>query len=196
MVIDEVQRLPASSKTVAVLVDRPGQQRAVLLLAAPRRSRQGCVGIARGRFASSPRRFQPVRGSRRPVERSGCAEDFRAPTRPDPKGSRCGARACPHPPERDNTPARHHDSAPGWRRFWTMIAHYPWTSGTGRSLRGHSVRARDHPRFLEGSPARSWYGLLPPWFENLKKRQRQGAQDLRPRKVFCTHCSTRCGKRT
>ncbi len=176
VVLDEIQRSPSLFETIRVLVDRPANRARFLLLgsASPRlvrgvsESLAGRVGLvdlggfhlgevdakewrrlwARGGF---PRSYL-ARGDRRSILwRRSFIRTFL---------------------ERDIPQLGITIPAERLRRFWTMIAHYHGQTWNGaefaRALGTSEAAARRYLDILTGA---FMVRALPPWFENLKKRQ-------------------------
>ena len=176
VVIDEVQRAPALFETVRVLVDRPGNRARFLLLgsASPAlvkgiseslAGRAGIVDLAgfdlaevgAGRWRSLwlrggfPRSFLARSARASQVWRESFVRTFL---------------------ERDIPQLGITVPAETLRRFWTMIAHYhgrTWNAAElARALGTGESAARRHLDVLAGA---FMIRVLPPWFENLRKRQ-------------------------
>ncbi len=176
VVIDEVQRQPSLFELLRVLVDRPGNAARFLILgsASPSlvkgvsESLAGRVGFmdlsgfslsevgteqqrmlwARGGF---PRSFLASEESASYAWRQDFVRTFL---------------------ERDLPQLGITTPAETLRRFWTMIAHFHgqvWNaSELARSLGASEKTARRYLDILAGS---FMVRILPPWYENLKKRQ-------------------------
>ncbi len=176
VVIDEVQRQPDLLELLRVLVDRPENQAQFLLLgsASPQLVRgasetlAGRVGFVdlsgfdlievgvsqadrlwlRGGF---PRSFLAAEDSASMIWREGFIRTFL---------------------ERDVPQLGITIPAETLRRFWTMIAHYHgqvWNAAEfARSLGASEVTARRYLDILAGA---YMIRVLPPWFENISKRQ-------------------------
>ena len=176
VIIDEVQRLPALFETVRVLVDRPENGARYLLLgsASPAlvkgvsESLAGRVGLVDlGGFdlrevAADPWRTLWLRG--------GFPRSYLAP---DARGSALWRESFVRTfLERDIPQFGITIPVETLRRFWTMIAHYHgqiWNAAElARSLGASERTARGYLDILAGA---FMVRALPPWFENLKKRQ-------------------------
>ena len=176
VIIDEVQRLPALFETVRVLVDRPENGARYLLLgsASPAlvkgvsESLAGRVGLVDlGGFdlrevAADPWRTLWLRGA---FPRCYLA--------PDARGSALWRESFVRTfLERDIPQFGITIPVETLRRFWTMIAHYHgqvWNAAElARSLGASERTARGYLDILAGA---FMVRTLPPWFENLKKRQ-------------------------
>ena len=176
IVIDEVQRSPALLETVRVLADRPDNPARFLLLgsasptsiAGVSESLAGRVGLVdlagfdllevgierwralwlRGGF---PRSYLARDTRRSALWREGFVRTFL---------------------ERDIPQLGITIPAETLRRFWTMIAHYhgqTWNAAEfARALGASEATARRYLDILAGA---FMVRVLPPWFENLKKRQ-------------------------
>ncbi len=176
VVIDEVQRSPALLETVRVLVDRPDNAARFLLLGSASPSlitgvseslagRAGLVDLAgfdlqevgaeswqtlwlRGGF---PRSYLARDTKRSALWRDSFVRTFL---------------------ERDVPQLGITIPAETLRRFWTMIAHYhgqTWNAAEfARALGAGEATARRYLDILAGA---FMVRVLPPWFENLKKRQ-------------------------
>ena len=176
VVIDEVQRLPALFESVRVLVDRPDNDARFLLLgsASPAlvkgvsESLAGRVGLVDlGGFdlrevAPDPWQVLWLRG--------GFPRSYLAP---NGKGSALWRESFVRTfLERDIPQFGITIPAETLRRFWTMIAHYHGQIWNGaelaRALGASERTARGYLDILAGA---FMVRVLPPWFENLKKRQ-------------------------
>ncbi len=176
VVIDEIQRQPSLFETIRVLVDRPGNSARFLLLgsASPRlvrgvsESLAGRVGLVDlGGF-----RLGEVDAGdwRRLWTRGGFPRSYLA--RGDRRSflwRRSFARTFL---ERDIPQLGITIPADRLRRFWTMIAHYhgqTWNAAEfARALGTGEATARRYLDILTGA---FMVRALPPWFENLRKRQ-------------------------
>ncbi len=176
VVIDEVQRLPDLFPVLRVLVDRPGAGTRFLILgsASPDLLRQGSETLA-GRIA-----FHDLDGlsldevGRDSTDslwlRGGFPRSFLAPSDKDSaEWRREFVRAFL---ERDLPQLGSRIPSPTLRRFWSMLAHYHaqvWNSAElARALgvTGSTVR-----RYLDLLIGALVVRPLPPWHENLGKRQ-------------------------
>ena len=176
VVIDEVQRLPALFETVRVLVDRPDNGARFLLLgsASPAlvkgvsetlAGRAGLVDLAGfdlREVATDPWRRLWLRG--------GFPRAYLAP---DGRGSWLWRESFVRTfLERDIPQFGITIPAETLRRFWTMIAHYHaqiWNAAElARALGASEGTARRYLDILAGA---FMVRILPPWFENLRKRQ-------------------------
>jgi predicted AAA+ superfamily ATPase len=176
VVIDEVQRQPALLELLRVLVDRPRNQARFLLLgsASPRlvkdvseslAGRTGFVdlsGFDLREVGSESRDLLWVRGG---FPRSFLASDDSAATIWREDFIRTFL-------ERDIPQFGITIPAETLRRFWTMIAHYHgqvWNAAEfARSLGTSENTARRYLDILAGA---YMVRILPPWFENISKRQ-------------------------
>ena len=176
VVIDEVQRLPALFETVRVLVDRPDNGARFLLLgsASPAlvkgvsetlAGRAGLVdlsGFDLREVAADPWRRLWLRG--------GFPRSYLAP---DGRGSWLWRESFVRTfLERDIPQFGITIPAETLRRFWMMIAHYHaqiWNAAElARALGASEGAARRYLDILAGA---FMVRILPPWFENLRKRQ-------------------------
>ncbi len=176
VIIDEIQRRPELFEIIRVLVDRPENKAQFLILgsAAPSlmkgaseslAGRLGFVDLSgfdlsevgpdnrdqlwsRGGF---PRSFLAADNSASAIWREGFVRTFL---------------------ERDIPQLGITIPAETLRRFWTMVAHYhgqTWNAAEfARSLSASENTARRYLDILAGS---YMVRVLPPWFENIKKRQ-------------------------
>ncbi len=176
VVIDEVQRQPALFELLRVLVDRPQNQGRFLLLgsASPRLMKDVSESLA-GRIGFIDLSGFDLRevGSENydPLwNRGGFPRSFLAPGdstsmiwREDFIGTFL---------ERDIPQFGITIPAGTLRRFWTMIAHYHgqvWNAAEfARSLGTSENTARRYLDILAGA---YMVRILPPWFENISKRQ-------------------------
>ena len=176
VVIDEVQRMPSLFETLRVLVDRPDNDARFLLLgsASPQRvkgvseSLAGRVGLVDlGGFGL---RETGVAAWRTLWGRGGFPRSFLArSTQASSLWRRNFVRMFL---ERDIPQLGITIPAETLRRFWTMIAHYhgqTWNAAEfARALGSSEATARRYLDILAGA---FMVRVLPPWFENLKKRQ-------------------------
>ncbi|WP_419950645.1 ATP-binding protein [Candidatus Palauibacter sp.] len=176
VVIDEIQRLPSLFETIRVLVDRPANNARFLLLgsASPRlvrgvsESLAGRVGLVDlggfhlGEVDAGEWRTLWTRGG---FPRSYLAADDRRSLLW--RQSFIGTFL-----ERDIPQLGITIPAERLRRFWSMIAHYHGQTWNGaefaRALGTSEATARRYLDILTGA---FMVRALPPWFENLKKRQ-------------------------
>ena len=176
VIIDEVQRMPALFETLRVLVDRPGSDARFLLLgsASPElvkgvsESLAGRVGLVDlggfGLNETGTDAWRTLWG------RGGFPRAFLArSTRASSLWRRNFVRTFL---ERDIPQLGITIPADSLRRFWTMIAHYhgqTWNAAEfARALGSSEGTARRYLDILAGA---FMLRVLPPWFENLKKRQ-------------------------
>ncbi len=176
VVIDEVQRMPALFETLRVLVDRPDNDVRFLLLgsASPQlvkgvsESLAGRIGLVDlGGFDLSETGSDEWRTL---WLRGGFPRAFLArSTKASSLWRRNFVRTFL---ERDIPQLGITIPAESLRRFWTMIAHYhgqTWNAAEfARSLGSSEGTAR---RYLDTLAGAFMVRVLPPWFENLKKRQ-------------------------
>ena len=176
MVIDEVQRAPALFETLRVLVDRPDRGARFLLLgsASPAlvtgvsESLAGRVGLVD--LAGFDLRETGAAAWRTLWLRGGFPRAYLAPDLP---GSALWRESFVRTfLERDVPQLGITIPAATLRRFWTMIAHYHgqiWNAAEfARALGANQGAAR---RYLDVLSGAFMVRVLPPWFENLKKRQ-------------------------
>ena len=176
VVIDEIQRLPELFEVLRVLVDRPGASTRFLVLgSASPRLVSGVSETLAGRVGTidlSGFSLDEVGAAEldRLWLRGGFPRSFLAP---DEEASFAWREAFVRTfLERDIPQLGIAIPAESLRRFWTMIAHshgQDWNaSGIGRSLgvSVHTVR-----RYLDILAGAFMLRVLPPWHENVKKRQ-------------------------
>ncbi len=176
VVIDEIQRRPDLFELLRVLVDQPGSKARFLILgsASPMlvkgvseslAGRVGFVDLAGFSLYEVDAETGDTLWQRGGFPRSYLAPDDRASF-----GWRQGFIRTFL--ERDIPQLGINIPAETLRRFWTMIAHYHgqiWNaSELGRSLGSSEHTARRYLDILAGA---FMVRVLPPWFENLKKRQ-------------------------
>jgi len=176
VVIDEVQRQPELFELLRVLVDRPGEPARFLILgsASPTTVRGVSESLA-GRVGFvdlSGFSLDEVGAENRDAlwVRGGFPRSFLAP---DEAASLAWRNAFVRTfLERDIPQLGISIPSETLRRFWTMIAHYHgqiWNAAElGRSLGASENTARRYLDILAGAFV---VRVLPPWFENLKKRQ-------------------------
>ena len=176
VVIDEIQRLPHIFETLRVLVDRETNRARFLLLgsASPHlikgvsESLAGRVGLVdMGGFSLGEVGTQAWREL---WLRGGFPRSFLAP---DPNASmHWRENFIATFLERDMLQLGITIPAEAMRRFWTMVAHYHgqvWNAAEfARALGASQSAAR---RYLDVLAGAFLVRVLPPWFENLKKRQ-------------------------
>jgi predicted AAA+ superfamily ATPase len=176
VIIDEIQRQPSLFETLRVLLDRPGQATRFLLLgsASPglikgvSESLAGRVGLV----DLGPFQIQETGTEtwRRLWHRGGFPRSFLAP---DEAASVAWRESFIRTfLERDIPQFGITVPAETLRRFWTMIAHYHGQVWNGaefaRALGSSEPTARRYLDILAGA---FMVRVLPPWHENLKKRQ-------------------------
>ena len=176
VVIDEVQRMPSLFETLRVLVDRPDNNMHSLLLssASPQlvkgvsESLAGRVGLVDlGGFDLAE---TGAAAWRRLWGRGGFPRAFLARSR---QASTLWRRNFVRTfLERDIPQLGINIPAERLRRFWTMVAHchgQTWNAAEfARALGSSEGTARRYLDILAGA---FMVRVLPPWFENLKKRQ-------------------------
>ena len=176
VVIDEIQRMPSLFETLRVLVDRPSCDARFLLLgsASPQlvkgvsESLAGRVGLVD--LSGFDLRETGVGVWRRLWNRGGFPRSFLA------RGARASSlwrrNFVRTFLERDIPQLGITIPAESLRRFWTMVAHYhgqTWNAAEfARALGSSEGTARRYLDILAGA---FMVRVLPPWFENLKKRQ-------------------------
>lgn len=176
VVIDEVQRAPFLFETLRVLVDRPRNAARFLLLgsASPALTRGASESLA-GRvglldLAGFDLREVGVGEWRTLWLRGGFPRSYLAPNL---KGSVLWRESFARTfLERDVPQLGITIPAETLHRFWTMIAHYHgqvWNAAEfARALGASEGTARRYLDILTGA---FMVRVLPPWFENLRKRQ-------------------------
>lgn len=176
IVIDEVQRRPGLFPLLRVLVDRPGNAARLLVLgsASPDLLRQSSETLA-GRIAYyelPPFRMSEVGGDMagRLWLRGGFPNSFLAED--DTQSFAWRTAFIRTFLERDLPQLGFSAPAETMRRFWTMLAHYHgnrWNSAElGRAL---GVTGPTISAWLDMLVDALIVRKLPPWYENLKKRQ-------------------------
>ena len=182
-VIDEVQRQPAIFEALRVLVDRPAARSCYLLLgsASPllvrgaQETLAGRLGVVNlsgfdlGEVVGASGKGDPPNW-RTLWERGGFPRSYLAP---DDELSRIWRDDFVNSfLERDIPQLGITTPAEALRRFWTMIAHYHgqvWNAAEfARALGSNRPTARRYLDILSGA---FMVRVLPPWIENLKKRQ-------------------------
>ena len=175
VVIDEIQRQPELFELLRVLVDRPDNQARFLVLGSASPSlvkgvseslagRVGFVDLSGFSLPEVGDRLQDL------WNRGGFPRSYLAP---DDAASHAWRQSFIRTfLERDIPQLGITVPAETLRRFWTMIAHFHgqvWNaSQLGRSLGASENTARRYLNILAGA---FMVRILPPWFENLKKRQ-------------------------
>ena len=176
VVLDEVQQLPEIFRVLRVLVDRPERRVRFLLLgsAAPELLRQSSESLA-GRIAYhdlGPLDLTEVGNEAfdRLWVRGGFPRSFLAASDAESADWRRGfVRTFL---ERDLPALGINIPSPTLRRFWTMLAHVHggvWNSSRFASSFG--VADTTVRRYLDLLTAALVLRQLPPWFENVSKRQ-------------------------
>lgn len=176
VIIDEVQRKPELFELLRVLVDRPGRDTRFLLLgSASTRLVKGVSESLAGRIGFVDLAgFQlweaGVRHRDRLWIRGGFPRAFLAGS--DSASIQWRENFTRTFLERDIPQLGISIPAETLRRFWTMVAHYHgqvWNAAEfARALGTAENTARRYLDILAGS---YMIRVLPPWFENLKKRQ-------------------------
>lgn len=176
VVIDEVQHAPDLFKVLRVLVDRPGNPARFLLLgsASPALLRQTSESLAG--------RLEVIEAGGFTLDETGTDSAAalwwrggfpRSFTAADDEASRIWRRAFIRTVvERDLPQLGMGAPAPALHRFWSMLAHYhgqTWNAADpARSLGVNESTVR---RYLDWLTQAYLVRQLPPWFENLGKRQ-------------------------
>ena len=176
VVIDEVQRLPEIFRVLRVLADRPGRQARFLILgsASPELLRQGAESLA-GRVV-----FHELKGFA--LDEVGVARRRRLWLRGGfPKGYLARTDAGSHEwrrafiqtfLERDLPQLGIHIRSAALRRFWSMLAHYhAQTWNSSEFARAFGVADTTVRNYLDVLSAALVVHQLPPWHENISKRQ-------------------------
>ena len=176
IVIDEVQRMPALFELVRVLVDRPGNETRFLLLgsASPNivqkvsetlAGRIGFIDLSGFDLREVGEQHQDRLWIRGGFPRSFLAEDDEASFSWRVDFIRTFL-------EQDIPQLGISIPSEALRRFWTMIAHFHaqiWNAAElARSIGRSENTARSYLDILAGAFV---VRVLPPWFENLRKRQ-------------------------
>jgi hypothetical protein len=176
VILDEVQRRPELFPVLRVLVDRPNATTRFLVLgsAGPELLRQSSETLA-GRIA-----YHEMEGfgleevgleaAPRLWLRGGFPRSFLAQTERDSfEWRRAFVRTFI---ERDLPSLGVQIPAPPLHRFWQMLAHYHGQTWNGAELsRAFGVAATTVRRYLDLLASALVVRLLPPWFENIAKRQ-------------------------
>ena len=176
VVIDEVQRRPELFASLRVLVDEPGVRRRFLVLgsASPDLLRQSSESLA-GRIAYheltgfSPDEIGPSQSSRLWC-RGGFPRSFLAWS--DAASLAWRRELIRTYLEREIPALGLRLPAPTLRRFWMMLAHYHgrlWNSS--EFARSFGVAHTTVQRYLDVLAATFMVRQLPPWYENIGKRQ-------------------------
>jgi hypothetical protein len=176
IVIDEVHLAPDLFRTLRVLADVPNSRRRILVLgsAAPDLLRQGAETLA-GRIA-----YHELHGFRldevgtrllaRRWTRGGFPRAFLA--RSDAASAEWREQFMRTFLERDIPQFGLRLAAPALRRFWTMIAHYhAQTWNSSEFARAFGVAHTTVQHYLDVLTETFMVRQLPPWHENLSKRQ-------------------------
>ena len=176
VVIDEIQRAPALFETLRVLLDRPGVDARFLLLgsASPALTKGASETLA-GRVGQVPLSGFDLSEAgpaawRRLWQRGGFPRSYLAP---DEEASALWRQDFVSTfLERDVPQLGINVPAEALRRFWSMVAHCHgrlWNAAEFASAIG-AARATAR-RYLDILCAAYMVRALPPWHENLKKRQ-------------------------
>jgi hypothetical protein len=176
VILDEVQRRPEIFPLLRVLVDRPGRQTRFLVLgsAGPDLLRQSSESLA-GRMAYHELDGLAVdevgmEAAPRLWLRGGFPRSFLAGTESDSFDWRRGfVRTFL---ERDLPLLGVQIPALTLHRFWQMLAHYHGQTWQGAELaRAFGVAATTVRRYLDILAAALVVRIVPPWYENIGKRQ-------------------------
>lgn len=176
VVIDEVQRRPDLFKTIRVLADEPGTKRRFLVLgsASPALLRQSSETLA-GRVAYHELPGFSVEEVGQPAwaklwHRGGFPRSFLART--EPESVRWRNELIRTFLERDIPALGLRLPAPALRRFWTMLCHYHGQLWNSSDLsRSFGVSHTTIHRYLDILTETFMVRQLPPWHENIGKRQ-------------------------
>lgn len=176
VVIDEVQRLPEIFRVLRVLADRPGRQARFLILgsASPELLRQGAESLA-GRVI-----FHELKGfaldevgvdrRRRLWLRGGFPKGYLART--DAESHEWRRAFIQTFLERDLPQLGINIRSAALRRFWSMLAHYhAQTWNSSEFARAFGVADTTVRNYLDVLSAALVVHQLPPWHENISKRQ-------------------------
>jgi hypothetical protein len=176
VVIDEVQRLPEIFRVLRVLADRAGRQARFLILgsASPELLRHGAESLA-GRVV-----FHELKGFA--LDEVGVARSRRLWLRGGfPKGYLARTDAESHEwrrafiqtfLERDLPQLGINIRSAALRRFWSMLAHYhAQTWNSSEIARAFGVADTTVRNYLDVLSAALVVHQLPPWHENISKRQ-------------------------
>ena len=176
VILDEIQRVPNLFTVLRVLSDRPRRPAAFLVLgsASPDLLRQPSESLAGrihyheiGGFALT----ETGAGSWRDLWiRGGFPRSFVAPTNEESREWREDfVRTFL---ERDIPQLGFSTDATTLRRFWTMVAHFHGQIWNGSEIaRSLAIGATSVARYLDLLTSALVIDQLPPWFENLGKRQ-------------------------
>ncbi len=176
IVIDEVHEAPDIFRVLRVLADEPATRRRFLVLgsASPELLRQGSETLA-GRIAYHELhgfRLDEVGVARLPMRwiRGGFPRSFLA--RNDTVSDEWREQFIRTFLERDIPQFGLRIPAPALRRFWTMMAHYhAQTWNSSELARAFGVAHTTVQRYLDVLTETFMVRQLPPWHENLSKRQ-------------------------
>ncbi len=176
VILDEVQRRPELFPTLRVLADRPGSPARFLVLgsASPSLLHQSSESLA-GRISYHELgglglRDVGAREAERLWLRGGFPRSFLA--RSDSESLRWRRDLVRSYLERDLPILGSPGSAETMRRFWTMLAHFHgqvWNSS--EMARSFGVSDKTVRGYLDFLAATFMVRVLPPWHENLGKRQ-------------------------
>ncbi|MBI3792773.1 MAG: ATP-binding protein [Gemmatimonadetes bacterium] len=176
VIIDEVQQVPELFRSLRVLADEPGVSRRFLVLgsAAPALLRQTSESLA-GRISYLELGgFSMADVAGRPLDRlwlrGGFPRSYLAPSaRKSLEWREAFIRTFL---ERDLAQLGFSLSATALRRFWAMLAHYHAQTWNGAEIaRAFAVSEPTVRRWLDVLTDTFMIRQLPPWFENISKRQ-------------------------
>jgi hypothetical protein len=176
VIVDEVQRRPELFPVLRVLVDRPGSQTRFLVLGSAgldllRQTSETLAGrIAYHTLDGFDLREVGMEEANRLWDRGGFPRSFLAADEADSFEWRRGfVRTFL---ERDLPALGIQTPGPTLYRFWQMLAHYHAQTWHGAELgRAFGVSATTVRRYLDLLDAALVLRVLPPWFENIGKRQ-------------------------
>jgi uncharacterized protein len=176
VVIDEIQHAPDLFPLLRVLVDRAGSEHRYLILgsASPELLRQGSETLA-GRIAFHLLEgfdIREVGAESWPTlwQRGGLPPAFLAPD--DTTSLRWREAYVDTFLSRDLPALGIAVPPPTMRRFWTMLAHWHGQTWNGSELgRAFGMSDTTVRRYLDILEAAYAVRVLPPWYENLSKRQ-------------------------
>lgn len=174
IVIDEIQRRPDLFPTLRVIIDQPGRRHKFLILGSASRDliQQSSETLAGriGYVELPPFSLFEVKESLKLWLRGGYPSSYLAPS--DKASLLWRQSYITTFLERDMPMLGFSVPAEQMRRFWMMIAHYHGqtfnASEVGKSLQVSSPTARRYLDILAGT---FMVRILPPWFENISKRQ-------------------------
>jgi len=176
VILDEIQRVPDLFPVLRVLTDRPDRPAAFLVLgsASPDLLRQSSESLAGRIHYHEVDGFDLIETGtdawRALWVRGGFPRSFVAPTDEDSREWRRDfVRTFL---ERDIPQLGFSTDATTLRRFWTMVAHFHGQTWNGSEIaRSLAVGTTSVARYLDLLTSALVVDQLPPWFENLGKRQ-------------------------